>query len=335
MAVGVPSISVVIPTLDRPKELAELLQTISGQSLKPLEVIIIDQSQTTSAKQITQSFINRGLGPFGCNTRYINETKKIGLTAARNHGVKVSNGDAVLFLDDDTVLDQDVIKTLALFLNNHPSALGAGFRLSEKRQGTHLNRGAKNALWKVFMLNCFEPNRQIVRKSGRSIFASPLTEIISVQRQVGCCCYRKGIFNELSFDENLKRWSLLEDLDFSYRAYKKHPHSLYLIPDCTIQHNVSKEARPKTESYVRMQIVHWFYLFFKEVLQTSISNLPAFLWALIGNALAGITEDMLYSLESKSNRGCWRLTYIMRSYVIALVHLPEILRQDLGFLNPQ
>ena len=47
-----PKISVVVPTRNRPKELAKLLQTILNQDYLPLEVIIVDDSPKNSAKNV-------------------------------------------------------------------------------------------------------------------------------------------------------------------------------------------------------------------------------------------------------------------------------------------
>ena len=108
---NLPRISVVIPTLDRPKDLAELLLTILNQSHPPHEVIIVDDSQTDSGVEIVESFTSR-FKSMRCSLRRVKGNGD-GLTSARNLGVKYSNGDAVLFLDDDTLLKNNLVHTLS------------------------------------------------------------------------------------------------------------------------------------------------------------------------------------------------------------------------------
>lgn len=323
-------VSVIIPTRDRPKDLAELLLTILYQSFSRFEVIIVDDSPMHSAKQLVDSFSSRFNSISKLN--YI-EGDGEGLPAARNLGIKNSKGDYILFLDDDTLLDRDTISTLAAFHRDNPLVLGVQPKIfsSSKNPGNgRLVKMFENALHKVLMLSYLEENKLAVRRSGASVFPNNLTKVISTQRLSGCCCYRREIFNELSFDTNLKRGGYMEDLDFSYRIYLRKPKSLYIIPYTKITHKISVVARLPTKLSIYMMTIYWFYVFFKDVLKGSIINLIAFLWALTGNL---IVNTIGLIIKKKSKLEWWRLIYLLGSYITAFRNLKNIRMQRLEFFN--
>lgn len=332
---SLPEISVVIPTLDRPKDLAELLLTILNQSHPPHEVIIVDDSQTDSSVEIIESFAPR-FKSIRCSLKCVKGNGD-GLTSARNLGVKYSNGDVVLFLDDDTLLKNDLLHSLSSFLMDHPNSMGVQpqvYGLSV-RAANDTKRKIENATYKTLMLSYNKQNRLAVRRSGASVFpySYPLTEEIEAQRLDGCCmCYQRQLFDELSFDTNLKRWGSMEDLDFSYRLYKKHPGTLHAIPSATITHKKSTESRPPSKTAIYITTTYWFYVFFKDMFEGSILNLIAFLWALIGNSIA-VAGGLMFKRKPKDQ--WWKLVHLTNSYLYALRHLRDIKRRNLDFFNKQ
>ncbi len=326
-----PKISVVICTRDRPKDLAELLHTLLGQIYRPFEVVIVDDSLSSTAEKVVNSFQSR---LSDSELRYIRGYGD-GLPAARNLGIKVSNGNVILFLDDDTLLERNVLHAFAIFLGTHKNAIGVQgqIRMRVAEPSYDIRQRVGNAVCKVLMLFYYEQNRLAVRRSGTSIFpyGCPITEEIEAQRLDGCCmCYRRQLFNELSFDTNLKRWGFMEDLDFSFRVYKKHPGRLYVIPYAIVAHKKSRESRLPSRTRIDMATHYWFYVFFKDIFESSILNLMAFLLALTGNLVTTVGELII---KRKPKRQWWELVYLLDSYFNALRYLREIKRRNLGFFN--
>ncbi len=319
-------ISIIICTRDRPGDLAKLLRTLLNQTYPPFEVIVVDDSLSNMVKEVANSFRQRFNDS---ELRYVKGCGE-GLPAARNLGVKVSRGDAILFLDDDTLIQNNVLHAFATFLGAHENAMGV--------QGyVAFSIGSiENAIYKALMLTYYEQNKKnAVRRSGASIFpySYPLTKEINAQRLDGCCmCYRRELLGELNFDTNLKRWGYMEDLDFSFRVYKKSPESLYVIPHAVIVHKTSTQSRLPSKTRIRMMTIYWFYVFFKNIFESSILNLIAFLWALIGN-IAIIVGGLI--VKRKPKHQWWELVYLINSYFYAFRHLREIKRRNLDFFNNQ
>lgn len=329
-----PTVSVIVATRDRPKDLADLLHTILDQSCLPLEVIIVDDSLVASARKVVDS-LSSSFESHNSQLKYIKASGD-GLPTARNLGIKNSEGDVVLFLDDDTLLDRNVVSSLVTFFRDNPNALGVQPTiLSSARERDcaelGLERKLENAIYKVLLLTYLEQNRIAVRRSGASVFPTVVTRVISAQRLSGCCCcYRREVFNEFSFDTNLKRWGLAEDLDFSHRVYKMYPQSLYVIPHSRLVHKASEKARLPTKLLVNMSTIYWSYVFFKDIYECSMLNLMAFLWAMSGNLM--VTLGWLI-VRRKSRSEWFALAYLLGSYATALRHLEDIRMARLDFFN--
>ena len=95
-------LSIVIPTHERPLMLRRLLESIREQNL-PLdnyEVNIVSNFQDDNTAEVVEEFVNK----ININL-YV--SGRLGANRARNTGIKKSNADIVLLLDDDCVLLHD------------------------------------------------------------------------------------------------------------------------------------------------------------------------------------------------------------------------------------
>jgi glycosyltransferase involved in cell wall biosynthesis len=100
-------VSVIIPAFDAAKYLAEAIESVVGQSHDRLEIIVVDDG----SKDDTAGVAAR----FGRALRYECQPHS-GPAAARNHGVRVSTGRYLAFLDADDLWEPHKLATqLAAF----------------------------------------------------------------------------------------------------------------------------------------------------------------------------------------------------------------------------
>jgi len=98
-------ISLIVCTIGREKELAELLQSLADQEYKYFEVILVDQNYHNRIEKIIDSFKDI------ITIKYINSTR-IGLSYARNIGLKYTTGEIIGFPDDDCILFKSTLKLI-------------------------------------------------------------------------------------------------------------------------------------------------------------------------------------------------------------------------------
>ncbi|MGI9527387.1 MAG: glycosyltransferase [Weeksellaceae bacterium] len=103
------NLSIIIAVYERKEELSELLYSLSKQSNKDFETVIVDDGSETDLKPLVESFADR---------LYIQYYKKpnSGPGLSRNYGMDKAKGDYFIFLDSDTIVPphyiEEVVKEL-------------------------------------------------------------------------------------------------------------------------------------------------------------------------------------------------------------------------------
>ena len=106
-----PLISYVVVTYNRPDDLAEAIDSILDQRYRSIEVIVVSNSTDD-----THELFEKG-GRFEGQVRYYHFPERMGVPRARNVGYEHAEGDIIVTIDDDAVI-QDPTATdriLSLF----------------------------------------------------------------------------------------------------------------------------------------------------------------------------------------------------------------------------
>lgn len=111
-----PLVSVIIPTYNGSRFIRETIQSVLDQTYNNLEIMVVDDGSTDDTSLIVKSITDQRI-------TYIQQ-KNAGVSPARNHGIAVSKGDYIAFLDhDDVWLPCKLEKQLSLFEQNPKVAL--------------------------------------------------------------------------------------------------------------------------------------------------------------------------------------------------------------------
>lgn len=193
------NLSVVLPTYKRDKILLDTLNPLLAQNPAPLEIIVVDQTKKHSPQ--TQVFLE--------NLIRENKIKYIyqdipHANVARNRGIKESQGEIVLILNDDIVIGEKLIG--AHFANYENPSIAAvsgcvfedGKRPTDKlpKQYYHKYTG-----WMHFPLN-FSQRTEVINLNACNL---------SVRRDI--------VMEVGGFDENFIK-TYFDDTDLSLRMYK-------------------------------------------------------------------------------------------------------------------
>ncbi len=89
-------ISVIIPTFNRGKLIANSIKSVLNQTIKNLEIIIVDDGSTDNTKEVIDKFQDRRI-------KYIKLDKNQGASNARNIGIKAAKGRYISFQDSDDI----------------------------------------------------------------------------------------------------------------------------------------------------------------------------------------------------------------------------------------
>lgn len=133
------NVSVIIPCYNQANFLGEAIESALGQSIKPIEVIVIDDGSTDLTPEVAMRYPS---------VQYIHQ-KNSGLALARNAGFFASKSDYLIFLDSDDRLPPNSIKAGLLALKDSPNAAFSfgrlrritidGCLISERKEPTRTN----------------------------------------------------------------------------------------------------------------------------------------------------------------------------------------------------
>jgi glycosyltransferase involved in cell wall biosynthesis len=127
MTFQAPDLSVVIPTHDRPADLAQLIDALMRQEAGGVsyEVIVVDNNSREDTRAVVDAAIARGTP---VPLRYVREPRQ-GVSYARNTGVNVAASSLIAFLDDDGVPVPTWVQEMKRAFDEHPDVDCIGCRL--------------------------------------------------------------------------------------------------------------------------------------------------------------------------------------------------------------
>lgn len=99
-------ISVIIPVYKAEAYLAECIDSILGQTFRDLELILIDDGSPDNCAEICREYARRD-----SRVRFLQQENR-GQAAARNHAMKVAEGQWICFIDSDDVIHPQYLQIL-------------------------------------------------------------------------------------------------------------------------------------------------------------------------------------------------------------------------------
>jgi len=235
--------SVIIPTFNRPDDLARALRSIAAQTVRPEEIIVVDDGALADMPE------RRALEALGirCIYRRKAQGEKKGLTVSRNIGVRLAAGDIIMFFDDDVELEPDYIAHIKRVYETHDDPALGGVA------GVNLNIGGPSpAAWLdylynlLFLLSPLRPCR--VTPSGFS--EHPVVQRVNPARRLQRADFLSGAL--FSFAGAVARGRpFAEDYatgycqgeDKDYTLPLSRTHNLYIEPRARLRHYNSPVER--------------------------------------------------------------------------------------------
>jgi glycosyltransferase involved in cell wall biosynthesis len=125
-----PLISVIMPTYNCAKYIAESVISVTNQNYPNIELLVINDGSSDNTDEVLQSFMS--------NIRYF-KTKNKGVSAARNLGITMARGNWIAFCDADDIWFPEKLKTQFnnldgnLWSYTNSFYMGSAYKLGAKR----------------------------------------------------------------------------------------------------------------------------------------------------------------------------------------------------------
>ena len=295
-------LSIIVCTYNRDKYLYGALRCITenGFPAEAYEIILVNNMSTDNTESECQKF---GKDYPNVNFRYFVETNQ-GLSYARNRGIKESHGETLLFLDDDSYIQQDYLKNLQRQLNDHPEADAFGGKIDPIFESGEAPKWLSK--WNYSWVSAIDMGDEVCQFEGK---AFPIGANMGIRKAT---IEKTGVFNT-QLGRSKKNLMGGEEKDL-FERIRQQGGNIYYFPDVVVQHLIPPSRT--TYEYVKrlgegvgmserirtLNVSRWKYL--KRLLSELVKWCgTAVLW--LGFALKGQFEkgNILFTFRRKVTSG--------------------------------
>ena len=201
--------SIIIPVYNRPDEVHELLNSLTQQTVRNFEVIVVEDGSSVTCEHVVKRYEQQ------LNIRYFNKPNS-GPGQTRNYGAERSSGEYLLILDSDCILPPGYLAAIEEELKRQPAdAFGGPDRAHDSFTSTQ--KAINYAMTSFFTTGGIRGGKKKMDKFYPRSFNMGLKADV----------YRTlGGFSKMRFGE---------DIDLSIRIFKGG-YSCRLFPEAWVWH---------------------------------------------------------------------------------------------------
>lgn len=193
-----------MPVHDGARYLRASIESILGQTLHDLELLVLDDGSTDGSAELAASFGDPRI-------RIDRSPRREGAARARNRGIALARGAYVAILDSDDLAREDRLARQLAFLESHPDCalVGSAWRIVDEA-GRDTGRTKR-------------PPGTADRIRARFLFGGCLLNSTTL--------LRAEVLDELRFRED---YEVRDDVDLWIRIAERHP--IACLPDCLVRY---------------------------------------------------------------------------------------------------
>lgn len=185
--------SFIVPARNSSKTLLATLESIVALDLKDFELIVVDNKSTDETKRLASNF---------APAKYLH-CKEVGRSFARNYGAKAAQGDYLVFIDSDVVLDRGWVQTVYKLMEQRQLDVACSAIYPRDESHTYLDQfRLAYGNWK---------------SRGTHISLIKQFNTYPLINSAAFMIKKSSFFAVNGFDEGLKR---NEDVDLSFRLFQ-------------------------------------------------------------------------------------------------------------------
>lgn len=244
-------VSIIIPIYNVEEYIEECLESVYQQTYPNIEVILVNDCTPDKSMDIAQSIVHKYSNKY--STIIINHKQNMGISEARNNGMKASKGDYIYFIDSDDIISHVAIELLVNVAMRDKSieAIEGEYKIVE-----HFNNNIQVTNIKTPLLSYYKKTnaQHFLKQEGKNVSWNILFKR-SFILQHSLFFIPNIIFEDLPFRlivaKHLKSYAKITYLTYFYRKNTnsisnnistKHLDSLIQILQF-IYNNLSKETK--------------------------------------------------------------------------------------------
>ena len=241
-----PKVSIIVPIYNSKKYLYKCINSLLNQTLKDIEIILIDDGSEDSSGSICDYFFKID------NRIKVIHKKNDGPSSSRNAGLDIAVGEFIGFVDSDDWVDLEMYQILTDSANQFEADIVA------------CNITLVNLRGETILYNLKAANLLYTREEAlRELYLNKILTFSSCNK-----IYKRELFHGVRYKEGI----ILEDMDLSYKIICKADKISYLSrPFYYYRYNESSILRKKftlkrlDEYYVKKEMYDFYLKEYPEI----------------------------------------------------------------------
>jgi len=209
--------SIIVPVYNRPDEVDELLESLTKQTLKDFEVIIVEDGSIKPCKDVCEKYANI------LDLHYYAKENS-GPGQSRNYGAERSNGEWLIILDSDVVLPEGYLEAVEKSLASSTSIVAWGGPDAAHPSFTPVQKAISYSMTSFFTTGGIRGGKAKLDKFYPRSFNMGI---------------RRDVYLKL---EGFTKMRFGEDIDFSYRIVEAG-YMPRLFPEAWVWHKRRTDFR--------------------------------------------------------------------------------------------
>jgi GT2 family glycosyltransferase len=221
-----------------------LLSVIKASEGLDVEVFVVDNNSVDgSVKMLAKKFPE---------IKVIENKDNKGFSKANNQAIRIANGEYILLLNPDTVVEEDTFVKVIRFMDEHPEAGGLGVKMFDGK-GNFLPESKRGlpkpdvAFYKIFGLSKLFPKSKTFGRYHLGFLDPDKTHEVDVLSGAFMLLRKKALDKVGLLDEDFFMYG--EDIDLSYRIIKGGYKNFY-FPETRIIHYKGESTKKSSVNYV-------------------------------------------------------------------------------------
>ena len=232
-------LSLIVCTYNRDKYLYGALKCIAenGFPAEAYEIILVNNMSTDNTENECKRF---GQDYPEVNFRYVVEPNQ-GLSFARNRGIAESRGDTLVFLDDDSYIQEGYLENLQKQLDTHPDADAFGGKIDPVFESGEAPKWLSK--WNYSWVSAIDMGEKVRLFKGK---AFPIGANMGIRKAI---LDKIGLFNT-QLGRSKKNLMGGEEKDL-FERIRQQGGLIYYFPDVVV-HHVIPPTRTTKEYVIRL-----------------------------------------------------------------------------------
>ncbi len=255
-------ISIVIPNYNGNKYLQDCIDALFASTHTNIEVIVVDNGSEDDSYSWIHSYEN---------LRFEKLDKNYGFSYAVNKGIQLANGEYIILLNNDTLVEEGFVEELMRAISQDKTIFSVCSKMIQYHNKALIDDAGDEYTVLGWAYKCGDGAPITMYDHSRRVFSSC----------GGAAIYRKSTFEEIGyFDENF--FAYMEDVDIGYRANLYGYKNIY-CPKAIVYHVGSATSGGRYNSFkIKISSRNNVYVAYKNMpLLQLIINAPALVFGFL------------------------------------------------------